>query len=446
MQEIELTTEKMAFEGRAIARQDRYVIFVEGALPGERVKAAFFRRKREFGFARVTQVLQPSPHRQPAPCPAFGECGGCTFQQMSYPAQLDMKRDVLLESLHGVPGVPDCVRPVIAADSPFYFRNKMGFAFGSDRDGQTVLGLHKRGDFRSVVLTDICMLQSPQSNEIIRRALNFAALHKIPVHDDVRNQGLLRHLVIREGKHTGERMVHLHAADPHPAFEQFPGALEGLCNTFIVSYHRTVPEDAPAGTTFVLHGRGRIREWLNNLSFEIGSSTFFQTNSLQAEKLFGVLRSWAAEIKPRRAADLYAGTAPIAIHLAAVAERVVAIESNAESVEMAKHNVQINSLENVEILCAEVERTGTDALPKPLDLAVVDPPRAGLHKKAMQILISAAAPHLFYVSCNPPTLARDLKLLAEAGYTVDAIQPVDMFPHTFHIEAVARLRRGVSNQ
>lgn len=439
-QELILTTEKMAFEGRAIARQNRFVIFVEGALPGEKVKAAVFRRKREFAFARVTQVLEPSPHRQPAPCPVFGECGGCTFQQMSYPAQLDMKRDVLLESLHGVPGVPECVRPVLGAESPFYFRNKMVFAFGS-ADGRTVLGLHKRGDFRSVVLTDICMLQSPQSNEIIKRALNFVTLHKIPVHDDLRNEGILRHLVIREGKHTGERMVHLHAADPHPAFEQFPGALEGLCNTFIVSYHRAVPEDAPAATTFVLHGRGRIREWLNNLSFEIGPATFFQTNSLQAEKLFGVLRSWAAEIKPRNAADLYAGTAPIAIHLGAVAEKVVAVESNAESVEMAKHNVQINSLANVEVIRAEVEKTGTGVLPRPLDLVVVDPPRAGLHKKAMQVLVSAGAPHIFYVSCNPATLARDLKLLVDGGYSVEAIQPVDMFPHTFHIEALARLRR-----
>jgi 23S rRNA (uracil1939-C5)-methyltransferase len=440
MQEIELTTEKMAFEGKAIARSDRFVIFVDGALPGEKVRAVVYQQKRSFANARAVEILEPSPHRVPAPCPMFGTCGGCAFQQMAYPAQLAMKREVLLESLYGVPGVPDNVIEVIGADSPFHFRNKMVFAFGL-QDGQPVLGLHRKGDWQSVVPADVCLLQSPESNEILKRTIELVKARAVPVFDEHRNEGILRHLVIREGKHTGERMIHLHAADPHPAIEDVQKALADLCTTFLLSYHRTVPEAAPAATTYVLSGPGKITERLNGFVFEIGPSTFFQTNTLQAEKLFRVVRDWAAEAKSKKAVDLYAGTGPIGIHLSAAAERVVGIESNAESVAMARRNIELNGITNMDLVCAEAEKAGIAVFPRPTDLVVVDPPRIGLHRKAVELLLTVAPPHLIYVSCNPATLARDLKLFCEAGYRVETIQPVDMFPHTFHIEAVARLRR-----
>jgi 23S rRNA (uracil1939-C5)-methyltransferase len=439
-QELLLETEKMAFEGRAIARPNRFVIFVDGALPGEKIRATVTRRKRHHAFARVLEVIEPSPHRVIAPCPVFGACGGCSFQHMAYPAQLAMKRDVLIESLHGVPGVPGHVRETIGADSPFYFRNKMVFAFGL-WNGEPVLGLHRKGEWHSVVPADSCLLQSKESNEIIRRVLVFMKEHDIAVFNDERNTGLIRHLVIREGKHTNERMIHLHAAATHPAFESLPGSLSDLCDTFLVSYHRNVPEAAPLEQTFTLKGSGKITERLNNYSFEIGPSTFFQTNTLQAEKLFGVLNSWAVEMKPKNAVDLYAGTGPIGMFLSAVAEKVICIESHSDSVAAARRNIELNRLKNIEILCAEAETSGLGVFPKPTDLIVVDPPRPGLHKKAVQLLLNLASPNLIYVSCNPATLARDLKSLAEGGYAVETIQPVDMFPHAFHIETLVKLRR-----
>ena len=439
--ELELTTEKMAAEGVAIARQNRFVIFVDGALPGEKVRAEITKRKRNHAFARVLEVLEPSPHRVTAPCPVFGECGGCSFQHMDYPAQIAMKRDVLIESLYGVPGVPGIVRESITADSPFWFRNKMVFAFGV-QNGETVLGMHRKGQWHSVVSAEACMLQSKESNEIIRRVLAFVKERGIAVFNDEKNEGFLRHLVVREGKHTGERMIHLHAVQAHPAFDSLPRVLDDLCSTFLVSYHRNVPEAAPADKTSVLKGSGQISDKLNDFKFEIGPSTFFQTNTLQAEKLFGVVRAWAAETKPKNAVDLYAGTGPIGMFLSTVAEKVVCIESHPSSVEMARRNIEFNGLKNIEIICVEAEKAGPDVFPKPTDLVVVDPPRPGLHKKAVELLLSVNAPHLIYVSCNPATLTRDLKLLVAGGYAVEAIQPVDMFPHTFHIETVARLRRG----
>lgn len=440
--ELELITEKMAAEGVAIARQNRFVIFVDGALPGEKIRAEITQRKRNHAFARVLEVLEPSPHRVTAPCPVFGQCGGCSFQHMDYPAQIAMKRDVLIESLYGVPGVPGIVRESITADSPFYFRNKMVFAFGI-QNGETVLGLHRKGQWHSVVPAETCMIQSKESNEILRRVLAFVKEHGIAVFDDEKNEGFLRHLVVREGKHTGERMIHLHAVQPHPAFDQLPGVVDDLCSTFLASYHRNVPEAAPADKTIVLKGSGQISDRLNQFQFEIGPSTFFQTNTLQAEKLFSVIRAWAAETKPKNAVDLYAGTGPIGMFLSAVAEKVVCIEARADSVAMAQRNIEFNGLKNIDILCVEAEKAGPDVFPKPTDLIVVDPPRPGLHKRAMQLLFSVNAPNLIYVSCNPATLARDLKLLVEGGYAVEAIQPVDMFPHTFHIEAVVKLKSKV---
>lgn len=440
MQELELTTEKMAAEGWAIARHNRFVYFVEGALPGEKVLAAMTRRKRHHAFARVIQILEPSPQRITPPCPMFGTCGGCSFQQMDYPAQIAMKRDVLLESLHGVPGAAENVAQIIGADTPFYFRNKMGFAFGL-QDGLPVLGLHRRGDWRSVVPADACLLQSKASNEILVRTLDFVRQNNIPVYNNRTDTGCVRHLVVREGKHTGERMVHLHAVETHPAFDDLPRLLDNLATTVLVSIHRTVPENAPAESTRVLSGPGLIREQLNGFTFEIGPATFFQTNTLQAEKLFAKVMEWVGAAKVQNAVDLYAGTGPIAIHLGRVAAQVLGIESNADSVRMAERNISLNNLSNVKMVCAEVEATNLAAFPTGTELVVVDPPRPGLHKRAIDTLLAVAAPTLVYVSCNPATLARDLKLLINGGYRLEAVQPFDLFPHTFHIETVALLRR-----
>ncbi|OQA26009.1 MAG: 23S rRNA (uracil-C(5))-methyltransferase RlmCD [Verrucomicrobia bacterium ADurb.Bin345] len=440
MTQQELTTEKMAFEGRAIARQGRFVIFVEGALPGERVLAELTRRKRRHAFARTVEVLDASPHRVPAPCPVFDECGGCAFQQMNYAAQIEMKQSVLVESLHGVPGIGEALQPLLPSESIFHFRNKMVFAFGM-REGQPVLGLHRRGDWQTIVPSDTCILESPEAAAIVRDTIAFVRQRGIPVWDDHTRSGLLRHLVVREAKRTGQRMLHLHVAAEDPAIQDFVPILEGRCDTLLVSAHLSVPEAAPTECTRILKGSGFIREQLNGFSFEIGPSTFFQTNTLQAERMFSILIEWIRDMNPAAAVDLYAGTGPIAIHLSAVAKQVFAIESNPESVAMARRNFELNGLRNITVLCAEVEKTGAAAFPSPCDLLVVDPPRPGLHKKAVDVLLAVAPKTLVYISCNPATLARDLKLLCDGGYGIERVQPVDLFPHAFHIETMVLLRK-----
>lgn len=438
MEDIEVTAEKMVFEGKALARHARYVVFLDGALPGEKVRARVTKKKRRFAFATVTEILEPSPLRREPPCPLFGTCGGCAFQHADYPAQLRFKREIVLDAFHDRPDAGEKTREVIGAGAAFYFRNKMTFAFGRE-DGAAVIGLHRRGDWRHVVATENCLLQSPESCEVLRRTLAWVRENDIPVFDEEARAGLLRHLIIREGKHTGDRMAHLHASDPHPAIERLPAALEGLCTTVLVSYHTTVPEAAPPEQTYTLAGPGFIRDRLNEFTFEIGPTTFFQTNTLQAERMFQLVRTWASEARPKTVVDLYAGTGPIAMHLGAAAERVVGIESNPASVAMAERNIHAHGLKNVEMVCAEVQKTGPGVFPKPADLVVVDPPRAGLHKKAVEVIVAARPRSLIYVSCNPVTLARDLALLAEGGYALEVLQPFDLFPHSYHVETVAKL-------
>lgn len=439
VQTLDLQAEKMAFEGRAIARHGRFVVFLEGALPGERVIARITRRKRHYAYAQTQTVLIPSPHRVEPACAAFPQCGGCTFQNMAYPVQLEMKQAVLLDALRPLPDVQQVMQPILPSPRIFYFRNKMVFAFGRE-NGQTLLGLHTRGDWQRVVDTRHCLLQSPETSVILNAALNFAQNHNVPVWDDASRTGLLRHLVIREGKHTGERMIHLHAAEIDSTVVALAETLAPFADTVLISAHLNVPEAAPSDTTRVIQGYGVIHERLNDFIFEVGPTTFFQTNTEQAERMFALLTDWVRASHPRLAVDLYAGTGPIAAHLSRVAERVLAAESNPQSVVAARRNFEINGLTNVMIECREIEQQPKGWLPRECDLIVVDPPRPGLHRKALELLLHLAAPTVIYVSCNPATLARDLKLLLAGGYSIERLQPVDLFPHSFHIETLALLR------
>jgi 23S rRNA (uracil1939-C5)-methyltransferase len=438
--ELEVTIEKTVFEGRALARHGRYVIFVDGALPGERVRIALTGRKRRYAFARVLEVLETSPHRCTPGCDVFGTCGGCSLLNMDYATQLAQKRGFLLEALHAWPDVVAKVDAVLGMEEPYFFRNKMVYSFGGTAEAP-VLGMHRRGDFYAVVSAAACRLQSLQAQEIIRRLLEFARSHGLPLFDERKKVGLLRDLTVREGKRTHQRMVMLTATAPHPAFAELPAVLGALATTVLLATSPTMHNAARLEKVETLAGSGLIEEQLNSLTFEIGPTTFFQTNTLQAEKMFALLAQWADEIQPRVTLDLYAGTGPIAFHLARAGRRVIAVETHPASVEAARRNQGRNRLPEIEWLAADVEKAPEAVFASTPDLVVVDPPRTGLHPKAAEKIVAAGAPHLFYVSCNPATLARDLPLFLAAGYAVEQLQPVDMFPHSYHVEALVRLRK-----
>jgi len=438
---VELTIEKAVFEGRALARMGRHVIFVDGALPGERVRAVLTGRRRRYAFARALEILAPSPDRCPAPCPVFGICGGCAFLNYAYPAQCAMKQGFLQDALRAWPAVADQIADVLGMAAPEFFRNKMVYSFGGTAV-EPVLGMHRRGDFHAVVTAEHCVLQSPAAREIIGRVLAWTRARGLPPFDERAKQGLLRDLTVREGKRTGRRMVVLTATEPHPDLAGLPEVLGELADTVLLGISPHAHNAARLTRLETLTGPGTIEEQLNGLTFEIGPTTFFQTNTLQAERMFSTLAAWANELQPRVALDLYAGMGPIAFHLLAPGRTVLAVESHAESVAAARCNQARNRLPDIEWLTADVEQAPETVFARQPDLIVVDPPRTGLAPKAAERIAAAAAPHLIYVSCNPATLARDLPVFLRAGYAVERLQPVDMFPHAYHIECLVQLGRA----
>ena len=445
MQELIVKTEKIVHGGQALARADRFVVFVDDALPGETVRARLYKKKKSFAFARAVEVLEPAPERIPSDCPLTGDCGGCTFRHCRYASQLAYKKQILVDALHGLPAAQALVSDVSPSPLTDDYRNKMDFTFGRTLEGELRLGLHRRGSFIHILPAQDCRLQSAASREIVRRTLALAEEMGLPPFHEIKKTDGLRQLTVREGRNTSQRMVELVATRPYPGLpERFLAAMDDLADTVIVS-RDTQPRGVPHPTDRrFLKGTGQIEETLNGLRFRIGPDTFFQSNTAQAERLFARLLVWAQKTGPHATAiDLFSGTAPIAMHLARAADRVYGAESWEPSVAAARENIRLNGLGNVEMVVADVNAAPPPTLPDRADLLVVDPPRPGLSPKAVDWILRRSPKTLVYVSCNPSTLSRDLQLiLSQAPYAPVAVEPFDMFPHTFHLETLAVLSRG----
>ncbi|NLG36031.1 MAG: 23S rRNA (uracil(1939)-C(5))-methyltransferase RlmD, partial [Lentisphaerae bacterium] len=441
--ELTVRTEKIVHGGQALARDDRFVVFVDDALPGETVRARIYKKKKQFAFGRAIEVLEASPDRIAPDCPWAGNCGGCSFRHAAYAAQLRYKQDVLAESLHGLPGVPDIIRDVVPADPIQDYRNKMVFSFGTSLDGELVLGLHRRGSFIHILPADVCRLQSEASREIVRRVVALAREMGIPAFHEIRKTPGLRTLTIREGRGTGQRMVDLLTTSPDDALaERLVRDLNDLADTICLSVCTNLHGPPRPGKRALLKGSGVIDETLNGLRFRIGPDTFFQSNTAQAAHLFARVRELAGlHGRPATALDLFAGTGPIALHLAAVADRVIAVESFPPSVEAARDNLALNGIGNVDLIAADVNESLPPGIPESVDLVVVDPPRPGLSPAAIDWINRLQPRAVIYVSCNPATLARDLKVFLQAPYRMETIEPFDLFPHTYHVETLVLLRR-----
>jgi 23S rRNA (uracil1939-C5)-methyltransferase len=447
--EIEVEVESVAMEGRGVARLDSLVVFVDKGLPGERVRARVQRVKSSFVQARAVEIVRPAPHRVAGRCVHLDVCGGCSWQELDYESQLDAKTDIVRDALQRLGGFRDVDVPrAWAAPSPFFYRNKMEFSFYAGQAGEIVLGLHRPGTFDRVFDLQACHLMSETSNRIVERVRDLAARSGQPAYHTRRHQGFWRYLVVREGKHTGQTMVNLvtHAgtianqADLVATLTaEFPSLTSLVRN--VNTRRATV---AVGESQEVLHGAAEIEERLGGLRFRIAANSFFQTNTLQAERLFDLAVDWASPGGDADVLDLYAGTGAISLLLARRARRVTGIEIVPESVAKAEQNAALNGIDNCRFVTGEVRdyfrrRPGEAAAAQ---VVLVDPPRAGLHPDVVTALRQLAPPRLVYVSCNPATLARDLQLLCAGGaWELRRVQPVDMFPHTYHVECVALLER-----
>jgi 23S rRNA (uracil1939-C5)-methyltransferase len=446
-QELELTIDRLAYGGNGVARLNGFVVFVRRGLPGDTVRARVTKVQRRHAEALATEVLTPSPLRVDAPCQHFPVCGGCRFQDLAYEAQVAAKYDQVADALRRIGGISDApLEEILPADEVFRYRNKLEYSFAQLEDGPT-LGLHKAGRWDEVLQIDECWLTTDVGNAIRNSVREWARGDRLIAYDQAEHTGYLRHLVVREGRNTGQVLVQL-VTSPGEKFDR--GGFIDLLRQFpeVRSIHWSVNESLAEVTTNLptelLWGEEAIEEELCGLRFRVRPNAFLQTNTSMAEKLYGIAREFAGLTGNETVFDLYCGIGSIGLVLAKDALTVWGVDVSEESIACALENAELNGIGNAAFYAGNVglaleELRSRSGEP---DVVVVDPPRAGLAGKALKRLGETEAPRIVYVSCNPTTLAGDVKRLrSEYGYELKRVKPVDMFPHTPHIEAVSLLER-----
>lgn len=461
---LELRIESIGFEGKAIARHDGFVYFVDGGVPGDRVLAEVRKKKKSYAEARILEILEPSPARETPRCRYFGTCGGCKWQHLAYSEQCAWKKQNVQDAFERLGKVTyTTLHDTLPAETQFYYRNKMEFSFGDSRwlmnDERTqsdipnknfALGLHVPGRFDKVLDVEECFLQSELSSRMVNAVRQAALERDVSVYQTRTHEGFLRNLVVRNSTATGEQMIILVTSPPHEKSDEkmvawFRQDFIAMFPEVSTAIHAVTTSKAAVagGETQTVHGTGVISETILGVQYRISPFSFFQTNTRQAEQLFRIALGYAGDIADKTVWDLYCGTGSITLAAARSAKFVVGIEIAESSILDARANALANGITNVEFVIEDMQKAVKkqilSRLPAP-DVIIVDPPRAGLHQDVVTNLLEIEAPRIVYVSCNPATQARDCALLAEK-YTIEEIQPVDMFPHTYHIESVVRLER-----
>ena len=451
---VTLAVTDMAEGGEGIGRVSGYPLFIKDAVVGDSVEAVVTKAGKSYGFARVLKVTEPSPDRVAAPCPVAAPCGGCQLQALSYPAQLAFKERKVREDLIRLGGfdaalVDGKLRPILGMESPLRYRNKVQLPVGEDPDGKLTAGYYAQRSHR-IVSCEHCLLDNHEDFAKIRDiVLAFCEENGVRAYDEASGKGLLRHILIRRALNTGEWMVSLvvngrsipKRAELVRRLLEFPGMTDiSLC----VNTERT---NVILGTEIIpLYGPGHIRERIGDLSFRLSPLSFFQVNTRQTERLYAeALR--AADLSGSETVwDLYCGTGTISLFLARKAAKVCGVEIVAPAVENARRNAEDNKIANAEFFVGKSEEVFPGAVlsgraPAP-DAVVLDPPRKGCEKVLLDAILSVAPARIVYVSCDPATLARDLKILCAGGaYALESVQPVDMFPMTMHVETVCLLSK-----
>jgi len=460
---VELTIESIAFGAKGIARVNDFVIFVRDGLPGQKVKALIIKKKSAFAEAIIREIIEESPDHVDAPCPYFDDCGGCKFQNLNYQKQLNIKTEQVKDVFTHLVKMPEIpILPALPAPHIYAYRNKMDFSTGVSRwklkenDPGTAedyaIGLHAPGRYDKILDIEACLLQDDKRNEIFREIRNWALKNNISLNNPREYVGFLRSVIIRKGEHSGEIMVNLVTRNEDK--ELVAPLVKSITSKFpevtsIVNNITSSKGDHSIGEReILLFGNSVIHDSLGGLDYEISANAFFQTNTKGAEQLYNTVIEFAELRSDMVVWDFYSGAGSISLYIADKVKQVIGFEVVKDAVKNAKKNAKRNNVPHCQFFEANLDtflQTNQDLiakLDKP-DLAIVDPPRAGLNPKFVKQLIALQPPSIVYVSCNPSTQARDIALLVEAGYDVEKIQPVDMFPHTAHIETVAKLRLNV---
>jgi len=459
-QTLELTVESTAFKGKGIAKHNGLAIFIPGTAPGDVVEAMIVKKKKKFLEAKVQRIIEPSDIRVKPPCSHANTCGGCTWQHIPYSSQLQFKEQHVRDHIERIAHMdPNLVEPILGCDNTLYYRNKMEYSFGTRRwltdeeiradefvdDSGFSAGLHAPGRFDKILNLNECHLQDPISYNILDFVRAYCIDQGINAYDTYKRTGFMRNLVIRNSHYTNHLMVNFVTNEDRPdiikslsdqLLKEFPEI------TTIVNNINDQPNPTAVGRyEKTVFGRGYIVDNIGGLSFKIHANAFFQTNTRQAEKLYSVARDFAGGTSGSHLFDLYCGVGTLSLFMADTFDSVTGIELVDVAIENANFNKNENEIDNVHFVLGDMKDTLNEEFisrhGNP-DCIITDPPRSGMHPDVVEQLMAQNAERLVYVSCNPSTMARDLKELKQV-YNVEKIQPVDMFPQTYHIEAVAKL-------
>jgi len=420
-QKIEINIEKLAFGGRGIGHYDNRVVFVSDTVPGDLVECSFTRIKPKFFEAKLVQIKKRSKSRIKPKCKHFETCGGCSWQYLPYKTQLELKEAQVREALEHIGGFKNpIVKPILGCEEPWFYRNKMEFSFYKN-----MVGLHPKGYRYEVFDLKECYLESPKIAEILEAVRKFA------------KEGLLS-IVIREGKRTKERLINLIYADAKINRDEFVKTMKPFATSIYITQKIAKRGQKTQLIEEHLHGKPTLKEKMCDLEFEILPQAFFQPNTLQAEKLYKIVADLGEITSKDIVFDLFCGTGTIGMTIAHQAKMVFGADTNESAIENATKNAKLNKISNIEFFASDAYKTFKELDIKP-NIVIVDPPRSGLSKKLTEKLAKFKIKRIVYVSCNPTTQARDLQILKKRGYKLEVTQPVDMAPHTYHIETVAKL-------
>jgi len=451
----------MNHDGEGVGRVEGYTLFVAGALPGEKARVKVLKTKKQYGYAKLLDVVEASPDRVAAPCPIYDKCGGCQLQHLSYDAQLAWKRQHVVDVLErigklrvaggapgaGAPGGDHAVvvRPTIGMAAPWRYRNKAQVPVGVV-DGALVGGFYARGSHR-IIDMETCLIQHESNDDVIRRVKAIGRRLGITAYDEETGQGLLRHVVVKVGFRTGEMMLVLVTnGDQIPREEEWIAAIReelpsvvSICQNVNTRQTNVIFGDV----TRVLWGREVIYDYIGDVKFAISARSFYQVNPVQTEVLYGKTVEYAGLTGQETVIDAYCGIGTISLFLAQHAKRVYGVEIVKEAIEDARVNAKLNGMNHVTFEVGASE----DVIPAwkeqgiEADVIVVDPPRKGCDPRLLETILEMKPERVVYVSCNPATLARDLRILEDGGYRTVEVTPVDMFPHSVHVECVVRIYR-----
>lgn len=450
--ELILKIEDMGVDGAGIGKADGMTFFVKDAVIGDVVRAKVMKLKKTYGYARLMELLEASPDRVEPKCPYYRQCGGCQIQALSYEKQLEFKERKVRNNLERIGGFSEIpIEPIVGMEEPYHYRNKAQFPVGTDKDGHIVTGFYA-GRTHTIIPNRDCALGLPVNREILDLVIDFMEKYHVSAYDEKTGKGLVRHVLIRCGFTSKEKMVCLIINGKSlPHSEKLVEALRKIDGMTSISINcNTERTNVILGRkTVVLWGQEYITDQIGEISYEISPVSFYQVNPVQTEKLYGLALEYADLHGEENVWDLYCGIGTISLFLAQKAKKVYGVEIIPQAIENAKRNAVKNGIENAEFFVGKSEEVLPEFYEKEAaagrkahaDVIVVDPPRKGCDEKLLETIVKMAPDRVVYVSCDSATLARDLKILCENGYELKRARAVDQFCHTVHTESVCLMER-----